>query len=155
MPEQLTAKQVLDLLIDEYKMFGYLCFPELRIGTGYGKDAEQRIDLWALHPFPSKDLARVAFEIKVSRNDWRTEMKKPLKKQRALLLSNEFYFVAPQGIISLDELPECAGLIEIRENRLKEYYVETVHKAPWRDGHPPTWRFVASLLRREQEKVNH
>ena len=52
-------------------------------------------------------------EIKVSRADFLAEIKrKPLKRRAGLRLSNESYFVAPKGIIEIDELPPEAGLLE-------------------------------------------
>lgn len=125
----------------------WIHFDELRIGTGYGKDAEQRIDFWAMHTLPSERLRRVAFEVKVSRSDFLAELKQPRKRAVALLWSNEFYFVAPSGLISESELPPEAGLVEYRQDDLGARLHWRV-MAPWRDTPPASWRFVASMLRR-------
>jgi hypothetical protein len=122
-------------------------FDEVRIGTGFGKDAEQRIDFWAMHTLPSQRLRRVAFEVKVSRSDFLAELKQPRKRAVALLWSNEFYFAAPAGLIADAELPPEAGLVEYRRDEFGPRLHPKVD-APWRDTPPASWRFLASLLRR-------
>lgn len=125
----------------------WLHFSELRIGTGYGKDAEQRIDFWAMHTLPSERLRRVAFEVKVSRGDFLAELRQPRKRAVALLWSNEFYFAAPSGLIQVAELPPECGLVEYRLDEFGAHLHWSV-AAPWRDTPPCSWRFVAALLRR-------
>lgn len=134
-----------DLLaaVAKYHDYSWIFVPELRVGTGYGKDVEQRIDAWAIHPWPSKGLLSIAYEIKASRKDWLSELKKPLKRRQALLYSNLFYFVTPPGLVKEGELPIETGLMELHDIKLK-----TIVEAPRREIHPPTWAFVASLMRR-------
>lgn len=126
-----------------------LFFVEVRAGAGYGGVSQRRIDAWALHPHPSRSNCRTSYEIKVSRGDFLKELKDPRKRKAGLLFSNEFYFAAPKGIIRVGEVPPEAGLIEIVDNvRGSEVYNwNVVVAAPWRDTPPPSWRFVASLLR--------
>ena len=122
---------------------------ELRGGSGYGGDSESRIDAWAMHPYPSKQNCRVAYAVKVSRSDFLRDIKQPLKHRAALNVSNEFYFVAPEGVIKPEELPLFAGLIEVKETSYVAHPLR-LHKAvtaPWRDTTPPSWRFVVSLVR--------
>jgi len=122
---------------------------EFRLGTGYGRNNEQRLDAWSIEL--TDKLVRRAFEVKVSRSDFLREIKDARKRHRALLVSNEFWFAAPPGLISVNELPPEAGLIEV------EHFpdggppaVRIIEPAPWRDTPPPTWRFVASILRRAE-----
>lgn len=125
-----------------------IALDELRVGTGYGKDADQRLDFWAMEALPSKRFRRVAYEIKVSRSDWLNELKRPRKRNRALLVSNEFYFVTTPDIIKAGELPPEAGLIETADRQRGRLELYTKHAAPWRDGYPPTWQFLAAVARR-------
>lgn len=149
----LRACDIVQALDQYYKPRQYcLYFSELRIGTGYGKDADQRIDYWMIEGVPSKRFRRIAFEIKVSRSDFLAELRQPLKRRRALLLSNEFYFVAPLGLIRAEELPIEAGLIEVNRAPSGQYYVDWKYSAPWRDTSPPSWQFVAALVRRAQQE---
>jgi len=128
-------------------------FDELRIGTGYGKDNEQRLDAWAVHYFPSKQNLTRCYEIKVSRSDFFTELNKPTKRRAGLRLSNEFYFVAPKGMIMVHEVPVECGLLEVAPNGA----ISTKIKAPYRNTIPPTFLFLASVCRRvdNQRKINY
>jgi hypothetical protein len=130
-------------------------FKELRVGTGYRithtykghepNNPEQRIDFWAMNCYQSKKFEKIAFEIKVSRSDFLNEINNPEKRQRALLLSNRFYFAAPKGLIGLEEIPVECGLVEFGEGEVIRYW--TKH-APWREAQEPSWSFLASLARR-------
>ncbi len=119
-------------------------FPEVRVGTGYGRDCEQRIDVWVMDLWPSRRHERTAYEVKVSRSDFLAEIRNPSKWKQALLLSNLFYFAAPVGLIKPGELPPEAGLIEIDE--AGNAFVRV--SAPWRDAMPVSTMFLASLCRR-------
>ncbi len=145
-----------------------LFFAELRAGAGYGGVAERRIDAWALHPHPSRSNCRTAYEVKVSRGDFLKELKDPKKRKAALLFSNEFYFAAPKGLITPGEIPAEAGLIEIIDNPRTKIVVTNddcvikgapphiwniAVRAPWRDTPPPSWRFVASLIRNARKET--
>lgn len=135
-------------------------FEELRTGTGYGKGAEQRLDAWAMHLWPSHRFARTTFEIKVGRGDFLREIRDPQKRRYGLLYSNLFYFVAPRGLLKEDEIPPECGLIEVWANanaNSRGWWAQTPDglwvasltvPAPWRDTVPPTWLFFASLVRR-------
>lgn len=124
-------------------------FSELRVGTGYkmirtGFNPEQRIDAWAINLFPSKKHLRVAYEVKISRADFKHELVNPEKRKTALRLSNQFYFAAPVGLVSVEEIPEECGLVEVKENgRLK-----WTKKAPICETDVPTWNFLCSIARR-------
>ena len=142
----MTAKDVLDILETRYQPPRWSFFRELRLGSGYGgknNKWERRIDAWALDCYPSSGLKRIAFEVKVSRSDFLAEMRQPEKRLPAMEVSNEFYFVAPVGIIQREELPEHCGLIEVDEEGL-HWRCFAAH----RDCAPAPWRFVASLTRR-------
>ena len=125
----------------------YAVFEELRVGTGYGRGVEQRIDLWAMGLWASDGYARHAFEVKVTRSDFLAEMKDPLKRRPALLYSNLFYFAAPAGLIKPEELPPEAGLMEVGDWG-RGFSAVIIVDAPWFDPPPPSWRFFAAIARR-------
>jgi hypothetical protein len=168
-----SASQIVAALHAYYDRPNVVSFAELRVGTGYGKDAEQRIDFWVMDLMPSQSCRRIAIEIKVSRSDFLNEIKHPTKRRRALLLSNEFYFATPPGLVKIEELPPECGLVEVhpdhgaasdalfgdiahsRSEGARTWMLKHSQKrlhfkvaAPWRDSNPPSWRFVAALLRR-------
>jgi len=89
----------------------------------------------------------IAYEVKVSRSDFLVEMKKPTKRKLALFYSNLYYFATPKGLIRPEELPPECGLIELQDNGRMRIAVEP----PWRECHPPSWHFVASIARRVVE----
>lgn len=130
-------------------------FDELRVGTGYRYydsekgdyepyNPEQRIDAWAINLFRSKNFERIAYEVKVSRSDFLSEIRNPDKRRQALELSNRFYFVTPKGLLKKEEIPGECGLMEVNEDgKLK-----TVKKAPLRETDGLVWQFLCSIARR-------
>ena len=70
------------------------------------------------------------FEVKISRQDFLKDKKKVLKHT---MLENKvedrcpnyFYYACPPGLISVDEIPEYAGLIYVSEEE-----IETIKRAP-------------------------
>ncbi len=91
--------------------------------------------------------------LKISRGDFLRDIKQPLKHRPALTFSNEFFFVAPEGMLKPEELPLFAGLTEVKWNdNHKRLYLQQKVSAPWRDTVPPNWRFVVSLVRSIQKQ---
>jgi hypothetical protein len=81
------------------------------------------------------------YEIKVSRSDFLND-----KKWRGYLsYGNEFYFVAPKGLIDPSELPPEAGLLELLGGPQGRRLVRR-KKAPWRDIEPPEQLFRYVLM---------
>lgn len=147
---EMDASEVVALLRDRHYGDGWVLFPELRVGTGFGKDAEPRLDLWAIRVWgpATANYMRVAYEIKVSRSDFLSEIKKPAKRRHAILFSNEFWFVAPAGVAKAEEIPTECGFIEIRPGETPYQRLKIVVPAPFRESIRPTWRFVAAIARR-------
>jgi hypothetical protein len=152
--EKITA----DFLLKELKKYheanspGWVFMPEVRYGTGYRGDNEKRIDAWAIQcwKFNQAQNLRRAFEIKISRSDIRHELLNPDKRWNAYAISNEFYFVAPEGLFKLKELERVDGLIEWIDGK----GFKITKPAKIREGFFPRWSFVASIARdfREREK---
>jgi hypothetical protein len=112
-------------------------FEELPVGPGRN---QQRIDAWTI----SRNAGVVeAFELKVSRHDFLTEVNDLSKMQAALALSNRFWFVVPAGhpIARPEELPSEAGLISI--DLADHGRLAFLKNAPHRAIAEPTWEFVA------------
>ena len=89
---------------------------ELRNGTGWSARQERYLDCFALNLYPSKNHIRHAYEIKISRNDWLKELSQPEKRTWGLEISNQFWFIAPTGIIKKEEVPEGCGLLRVTDN---------------------------------------
>jgi hypothetical protein len=145
MPDNhMSAKDVISILNARYEPPNWVFFSELRFGTGYGRLAEQRLDAWAMHCWPSKKFLKIAFEIKISHGDFLKELKNSRKRSAALSVSNQFYFVSPFGIIQKEEVPSECGLMVV----IGEKDIRVVKEAPYRIANSPTWMFVAALGRR-------
>lgn len=82
----------------------------------------------------------VEFEIKISRSDFKNDKKKIKKhillenksdlsrsKIKQEILPNKFYYVVPNNLISLEEIPQYAGLIYINDNNS----LRTIKEAPF------------------------
>jgi hypothetical protein len=75
-----------------------------------------RADVFVLNCFYSKRFKRIAFEIKISRNDFLHELKDPEKRKSAVEYSHEFYFVTPKGMLDKKDIPQDCGLMEISKD---------------------------------------
>jgi hypothetical protein len=146
----LTASQIAEIIIRDrhcQKWCDWILVEELRLGCGFKPGQQGFIDLWAMEASASKGCPSVAYEIKVSTVDFRRDIKKPTKQHGALMFSDEFFYVAPEGIIPRNELPPWAGLIEIRDTEDGPKCFTAVQATAWGKGQP-TWPFLVSLIRR-------
>lgn len=134
-------------------------FDEFIPGTGTSREAGTRMDGWAINVWPSGGFVSIAYEIKVSRSDFLRELKDPYKREWALTFSDEFYFVAPIGLIDRAELPPDCGLVEVKRGgqRGGMYKLEDgrefdmrvkVKPAPRTKRPAPTWALLAAVARR-------
>lgn len=129
----MTAADILDALIA--RADDKICATELSFF--YGKS---RIDFWTLDCIPSKNFMTTAYEIKISRGDYKNDNE--VKQSGALKYSDRFYYVTPPGLINVDELPEWAGLQEWAGKVFR-----TVKRAALRRKADPDWAFIVSLIR--------
>jgi hypothetical protein len=147
MDQKITA---LDLLVALNKAHskdsGWVFLGELKEGKGEGFGTDQRIDAWAIqcHKHKAVDNLMRAFEIKITRADFLSEIRNPDKRAFAYSVSHEFYFVAPTGIIPPATLSPDDGLIEYNPETkaMKIVKIPTV-----RGLNPARWSFVALALR--------
>lgn len=116
------STQLLDLLAARHA--GDVFVPECKDGpTHYTQ--HQRLDAWAMKRSWRHPLA-VGYEIKVARSDFLRD-----DKWRGYLpYCNEFYFVAPSGVIDKVEVPAETGLLVASRNLTRLYAKK---KAVWRD----------------------
>jgi hypothetical protein len=141
----MKAVDIVALLKKKYKHeVGWLFITELRRSPGWIE--ERTIDVFVLHQWPSEGFKRIAYEIKISNSDFKREIKQPQKRKSFRDLSNEFYFIAPEGIIDPDKVPTDCGLIEVTpEGKL----IKKID-SPWFESNPD-WNIVASLVKRALE----
>ncbi len=137
---KMTAAVVASCIRARYRTDkGWLVLDEVADAPGFG--ARNRIDHCAVGVWGSNAAAVIAFEVKVSRQDWLRELDKPRKRERFCEECNEFWFVCAPGVAEKAEVPEGTGLMVVRGERLV-----TVVRAP-HSKYEPTPAMVATLFR--------
>ncbi|MFB7890287.1 hypothetical protein ACFCZ3_19775 [Cellulosimicrobium cellulans] len=71
------------------------------------------IDVLAVRPATGGGLESAAFEVKTTRQDFRSDARRPEKQDPWRDAVGQHYYVAPEGVIPLDEVPTCSGLVEV------------------------------------------
>lgn len=153
--KKLSERDIIRHFVGDGSTPSRIVIPHMRLGTGYqNADGQRYIDLFIMELLPSQYFKRTAYEIKTSESDFYREMADPTKRRSAVRFANEFYFVAPVGIIKPKMLPPEAGLIEIYENQFSGVIHDRKVSAPWHD-HEPNWNFLAAVIRGVVEtKIN-
>ena len=106
-----------------------------------------QIDGYGVSLWHSRAFRAVAYEMKATRADFLAELKQPEKRMAALRVSHQFFFVTPRKLVGAGEIPNPCGLIEMD----KKGRAHTILDAPHRDVNPPSWQFVALLLRQAKK----
>ena len=123
-------------------------FPEVANSTG---SASRYADAIAMNMYPSRGLEIVGFEIKCSRSDLATELKKPDKAEAIAKFCERWSLVVPAGLIKdSDVIPATWGVYEVKEDGTVRQKI----KAERRQAAPITRQFSAALVRRACEAHN-
>ncbi len=129
-------------------------FTEFRETTGYLGKGANIIDFLAFGVYNSAGADKVvAYEIKQVKSDFRKDVNDFKTKQRiALEISNEFYYICPHGIISMDEVPEIAGLAYVTATKR----IKIIKQAQYRELQGIPYYVVKNLLLQavEQEHLS-
>ena len=148
---EITKLMLKALVQDRHNSVNFLCFPELLLGTsrasqGKYKNNNKGIDLFVIDLFKSHDNVTYSYELKSLRDDYLKEMKYPLKRRMAYLLSNYFFFVIPAGmnVAKKEEIPSDCGLIEITADGKSH----VILPAEYHSRIYPNWMFLTSFARR-------
>ena len=137
MKSVITSKQIIELLRKKHQ-HPWCFFDECKTGTAFKKISRTRIDAWTINTYPSSKHHKIAYEIKVNRQDFLNELKTPNKRKESLKLSNQFYFICSIGVVKLlEEIPEECGYIEVNE----ALQMKVIKEAPFRICKDPTWLF--------------
>lgn len=171
---EITAATLLDVIESclHARSSEWIFLRELRVGTGFQGSAAQRLDAFALNCLAHNSMKRICYEVKISRADFLSEMKQPLKRRIGLRYSNEFYFVTPPGLLHASEIPVECGLLEaglfpsdrhepvmsraepvLHFDGDRRLYCRVTLRAPWRETPGPTWQFVAGMLRNQRMRL--
>lgn len=123
----ITAKDIERLLAQRHDSDIFV--PQCKNGSTYYTDGLQILDGWAMAK-SWKNPKFTGYEIKVSRGDFIRDD----KWRKALPLCNEFYWVAPQGVIAPEEVTAECGLIIVSKGGMRLFIKR---KAPYREIETP------------------
>lgn len=100
----------------------------------------RRCDFWKLEAQQAKGYRATAYEVKISRADFKRDSHK--KQREARLFSDLFYYVTPPALVKPEEVPDWAGLLEYDGANFRK-----VIAAPLRDKDMPSWELMVSVIR--------
>lgn len=109
---------------------------------GTGKNCGRVLDMVCMNLWPSQGLHLHGIEIKVRRDDWKKELGDPAKAEALAANLHEFYIAAPAGVVETSEVPAGWGHLVVTDDG-----VAVAKSAMHRDVQPPSWEFLAALLR--------
>jgi len=73
------------------------------------------------------------YEIKITRSDFKADFKKSkhsFLKDRQKTFRAYFWFVTPEGLVDVDEIPEYAGFIAVRKGRRVGWVCREIKRPP-------------------------
>jgi hypothetical protein len=145
MSDKVTAEEIRESLRKKFTRPEWALFFE--VGNGTAGNLKRWADALAMNMYPSRGLAIVGFEIKVSRNDLKKELEQPKKAEAVGCFCNHWYLVVPKGLIKdTDIIPAAWGILEYNNGSLRQ-----TKKPDKLSCQPITKEFVAAILRREDE----
>jgi hypothetical protein len=120
----------------------YHMLQEVRNQTGFGNGQVGYADVLAMSIWPSRGIRLIGAELKVSRQDWIHEKKKPSKAEPFVQFCHNWWLITGPDVAVAEELPRCWGWMEFDGKRLK-----TRINAPDMMPIPITHEFLASIFR--------
>ena len=144
--DKMTSVRIAKLLQNRHSGESWAFFDELRTCTGY-IHRHGYIDCYAVGLW-NENRGFIAYEIKISRNDFKNDILNFNEKQGdALKNSSQFYYVCPQNLIDQSEVPETCGLMWVDAGGIKVKKV-----APIRELNSIELDFASGLLRASSGK---
>lgn len=152
-PVVLTADQVIEAIrrryIPDAQVPEWVLLEQVRNQQGFGgRDPIRTFDALMIGLWESRGHPIHGFEVKVSKGDWKRELKAPDKADPLVRHVTHWWVAAPSGVVDPSTLPDGWGLQVTDGKRLR-----TVREATRREAQPPTWSMVAAILKRAAEQV--
>lgn len=145
MVQGLRSEHCVRALRERYPTNAYALLEQVANSTGFG--AARWADVVVMSLWPSRGLTLSGFEIKVSRSDWLLELRDPAKSAEVQSFCDEWWIVAPRGMIDTSELPPTWGLLEVDE----KCGCKAKKTAPALEPKPLSRNFIAAILRRASD----
>jgi len=136
------AARVLRALAARHPWPEWIFLPEAPVYVGRPPGVVH-VDALALSCWFTKGYPLVGYEVKVSRSDFKTELRKPEKTALSASMCSAFYFAAPHGLLRPEEIPAPYGLVVVFDSGRSRIVKRCKLERP-----EPTWGFVATLARR-------
>lgn len=113
-------------------------YPEWVLMFEYGAPGNDgRVcDCLAVNTIASRNYKVVGFEFKASRSDWLREKRDASKADYFVRLADEFYVVAPKGVVEQSEIPDGWGYLELKPNSEQLYKLEDSELTEHQQGEP-------------------
>lgn len=129
-------------------------YPEWILMFEYGAPGSEGsvCDCLAVNTFPSRNYKVIGFEFKASRSDWLREVRDGQKADYFVRLADEFYVVAPKGVVEDSEIPDGWGYLELKPNSEQLYKLQDSDLTEHQQGEPGRrfWiRFLEQTMGRE------
>lgn len=114
---------------------------EVRNATGYAQQS-RAADALVVSVWPSRGVWFAGVEVKISRGDWRSELKNPEKSTEIQKFCDYWWVAAAPEVVADGEVPSNWGLIEVDGAKAR-----IIKDAPRLTPAPLTSEFIASVLR--------
>ena len=147
----MKAEDLVLLIRNRYKTErnGYNpCVVLEQVPDGTGMFQNRWIDVAVFQMWATKGLSRSAFEVKVSRSDFLSELQHPEKHAWCKECFHFFWFVAPKGVIQIEELPDGVGWLYPRGSKLYTARQAKHNNNPKLDDH-----LLAGFLRAAHKEI--
>lgn len=119
------------------------------VGNGTGTELRRYADAIAVNAYPSKGFEVRGFEIKVSKQDLKSELENGAKSDEIARYCDYWFLVVPKGLVDGFVLPPTWGVLEYHDGKLRmKTRAEKLQKTN------PTPGFLCAMLRgRERAAV--
>jgi len=139
----MTEREIFNCLRSKFGGNDFALLPQVRSTTGAG--AARTADAIAVSLWPSRGIDVHGFEFKDSRADWLRELKKPVKADEIAPLCSYWHVVfSDEKHFKADEVPAPWGILVCNAGGVAEVRKPKRNDEP----KPPTWLFLAAVLRR-------
>ncbi len=112
------SDQIQKLIEKRYPAPAFTILTELRDSTGWA-GAGRSADAVVFGTWPSRGFQIIGIEIKSYRGDWMKELKSPEKADSIGKYCDEWWIIASEGIVKIEEVPKSWGWAAPGENHLK------------------------------------
>ena len=139
--------RIRQVISQAYPARDWLLLDEFPLDAGRRRAGTPRIDVLAIQMSGRSDkpLARVAFEIKINRQDFADELRNPAKRRKAYNICDEYWFVVPENLVEKEEVPSECGLLWAIPGFVVPCMIKSARRLKPK---PPSASFIMDLARR-------